>query len=49
MNEAISKIPYDYSIWVNAAMLEETLGVRNVKKVNDIIRRAIKKLEKTGF
>jgi NADPH-dependent glutamate synthase beta subunit-like oxidoreductase len=30
-------------------MLEETLGIGNVKKVNDIIRRAIKKLEKTGF
>jgi len=30
-------------------MLEETLGVENNKKVNDIIKRSIKKLQKAGF
>ena len=46
LNNAISEIPTNYSIWITAGKLEEANG--NTKKVFDITKRAIKKLAKLG-
>jgi pre-mRNA-processing factor 6 len=44
LNNAISTIPTDHTIWISAAKLEESQG--NTKKVSDIVKRAFKKLIK---
>lgn len=46
LNNAISTIPTDQTIWVSASMLEEAQG--NINKVYDLIKRSFKKLNKSG-
>lgn len=46
LNNAITTVPTDHLIWMSAAKLEEAQG--NFQKVNDIVKRAFKKLTKIG-